>query len=287
MRTRETEVPTIERDNRKDNNEEGDNIKLEQTGKRDKIEHKGRDNRDTWSTILHETIEKDNRKEVSVVDNKTVESKKRRRSGEETISTVEKRKKNKDERAKAEHNGKEGENDNDNRTRMKTDNRIEEKAKTIEVNSRKDRKIRAGESSAKFKIKSEENPPKTIRKSKKQILLDEGKLQSNKIQNYFKEKTPSEGKGKEISKSTLIFNMDNLKDNVDKASSHLENAQRLTPNFESRTKRVPEQRKDWRGTERSTEEIKQEQKSSKVPAVEKGLTITRNTECPAKWSDEK
>ena len=171
--------------------------------------------------------------------------------------------------------------------RQKTDNRIEEKAKTIEVNSRKDRKIRAGESSAKFKIKSEENPPKTIRKTKKQSLLEEGKLQSNKINNYFKEKTPSEGKGKEISKSKLFFNMDKLKDNVDTASSHLKNAQELTKIFEFRTKSVPEQRKDWRGTQRSTEEIKQEQRSSKVPAVEKGLTITRNTECPAKWNDKK
>ena len=155
---------------------------------------------------------------------------------------------------------------------MKTDNRNEEKAKTIEVNSRKDRKIRAGESSAKFKIKSEENPPKTIRKTKKQSLLEEGKLQSNKIKNYFQEKTPSEGKGKEISKNKLLINMDKLKENVDKAGSQQQqNVQKLIQSFESRTKSVPEQRKDWRGTQRSTEEIKQEQKSSKVPAVEKGF----------------
>ena len=61
----------------------------------------------------------------------------------------------------------------------------------------------------------------------------------------------------------------------------------MTSNFESRTKSVSEQRKDWGGTQRSTEEIKQEQRSSKVPAVEKGLTITRNTECPAEWNDPK
>ena len=57
--------------------------------------------------------------------------------------------------------------------------------------------------------------------------------------------------------------------------------QKLIQSFESRTKSVSELRKDWGGTKRSTEEIKQEQKSSKVPAVEKGLAITRNTECPA------
>ena len=80
--------------------------------------------------------------------------------------------------------------------------------------------------------------------------------------------------------------MDKLKENVDKAGSQQQqNVQKLIQSFESRTKSVPEQRKDWRGTCRSTEEIKQEQKSSKVPAVEKGFTITGNTECPAKWND--
>ena len=82
--------------------------------------------------------------------------------------------------------------------------------------------------------------------------------------------------------------MDKLKGNIDKAGSQQQqNVQKLIQSFESRTKSVPEQRKDWRGTERSTEEIKQEQRSSKVPAVEKGLTKTRNTECPAKWNDPK